>query len=66
MGTRDEFCEQVGITFDEFAIKQNGDFEIKDMLRAYYRGVERGSKTWEADQEKEQSESGTKIFYENW
>ena len=41
---RDEFCEQVGITFDEFAIKQNGDFEIKDMLRAYYRGVERGSK----------------------
>ena len=35
---RMEFCKDVGITEDDFFIKQNGDFEIEDMVRAFERG----------------------------
>ena len=32
------FCADVEITEDEFFVKQNGDFEIEDMVRAFERG----------------------------
>ena len=35
-----QFCKDVGITEDEFFIKQNGDFEIEDILRAYNKANE--------------------------
>ena len=33
-----QFCKDMGITEDEFFVKQNGDFEIEDMVRAFERG----------------------------
>ena len=33
-----QFCKDMGITEDEFFIKQNGDFEIEDIIRAFERG----------------------------
>ena len=33
-----EFCKNVGITLDEYYVKNCGDFEIEDMIRAYRRG----------------------------
>ena len=41
---RMEFCKDVGITEDEFFIKQNGDFEIEDMVRAFEKGKETRNK----------------------
>ena len=33
-----QFCKDMGITEDEFFIKQNGDFEIEDLIRAFENG----------------------------
>ena len=35
---RADFCKDVGITLDEYYVKQNGDFEIEDMVRAFQKG----------------------------
>ena len=35
---RVKFCNDVGITLDDFFIKWNGDFEIEDMVRAFENG----------------------------
>lgn len=35
---RIEFCKNVGITLDDYYVKQCGDFEIEDMIRAYNNG----------------------------
>ena len=35
---RTDFCKDVGITLDDFYVKQNGDFEIEDMVRAFQKG----------------------------
>ena len=37
---RVKFCNDVGITLDDFFIKWNGDFEIEDMVRAYNKANE--------------------------
>lgn len=38
MRKRIEFCDNVGITLDDYYVKQCGDFEIEDMIRAYENG----------------------------
>ena len=38
MRKRIEFCDNVGITLDDYYVKQCGDFEIEDMVRAYENG----------------------------
>lgn len=37
---RVKFCNDVGITLDDFFVKWNGDFEIEDMVRAYNKANE--------------------------
>ena len=41
---RMEFCKNVGITEDEYFIKNCGDFEIEDMIRAFENGKETRNK----------------------
>ena len=38
MKKRIDFCDNVGITLDDYYVKQCGDFEIEDMVRAYENG----------------------------
>ena len=38
MRKRIEFCDNVGITLDDYCIKNCGDFEIEDMVRAFENG----------------------------
>lgn len=38
MRKRIEFCDNVGITLDDYYAKQCGDFEIEDMVRAFENG----------------------------
>lgn len=39
---RSQFCEDVGITEDEYFEKQCGDFTIEDMIRAFENGKAQG------------------------
>ena len=38
MRKRIEFCDNVGITLDDYYVKKCGDFEIEDMVRAFENG----------------------------
>lgn len=38
MRKRIEFCDNVGITLDDYYIKQCGNFEIEDMVKAFENG----------------------------
>ena len=38
MRKRIEFCDNVGITLDDYYVKCCGDFEIEDMVRAFENG----------------------------